>query len=86
MYRSYGFERQEVSALEHLIQWHYTVLSKAALLPKRLLVSYNNAAEDMSYKEGDFVVVLDGCRDIGRSCEMEFDRYWIQKSTLDEDQ
>lgn len=78
MYRSYGFDRQEISALEHMVQWHYTILSKTALLPKRVLASYNLAADDINYKEGDFVVVLDGCRDAGpgRSCDVEFDRFW----------
>ncbi|CCG83112.1 Putative uncharacterized protein [Taphrina deformans PYCC 5710] len=80
MYRSYGFERHEISALEHIIQWHYTILSKTALLPRRLLASYNNAADDMAYKDTDFVVVLQGCRDEGRSCEMEFDRFWTLRS------
>jgi len=59
--RSYGFPGEENQALEHLIQWHATLLEGLAIMPKRSLVSFSVAAgDDEQYHEGDFVVHLDG--------------------------
>jgi hypothetical protein len=40
LYRSYNFQKAEGHALEHIVQWHGTVLAKLALVPQRLLNSY----------------------------------------------
>jgi hypothetical protein len=59
--RNYGFVGEDHQALEHLIQWHPTVLEGLAVMPKRSLLSFGVAAgDDEQYHEGDFVVHLDG--------------------------
>ncbi|ORY80907.1 galactosyl transferase [Protomyces lactucae-debilis] len=79
LFRAYDkFENHATSALEHMLEWHYTTLYKAALVPKRLLCSYINAAGDMGYKEGDFVLFFEGCNGPARSCEHEIDRWYRQ--------
>jgi hypothetical protein len=40
LYRSYNFQKAEGHALEHIVQWHGTVLAKLALVPQRILNSY----------------------------------------------
>lgn len=40
LYRSYNFQKAEEHALEHIVQWHGTVLTKMAFVPQRLLNSY----------------------------------------------
>jgi len=92
--RSYGFPGNDHQALEHLLQWHSTIIEGLTLMPKRSLLSFAGAAgDDEQYHEGDFVVHLDGydisgnvpndrCEDKGRSCEKEFLRYWAQRGSL----
>jgi mannan polymerase II complex MNN11 subunit len=59
--RSYGFPGNDHQALEHLIQWHHTILDGLAVMPKRSLLSFSVAAgDDEQFHEGDFVVHLDG--------------------------
>ncbi|KAH8677370.1 galactosyl transferase GMA12/MNN10 family-domain-containing protein [Xylariales sp. PMI_506] len=62
LYRSYNFQKAETHALEHIVQWHPTILSKLAIIPQRLLSSYSNPRQpgDM-YREGDLAVVFRGC-------------------------
>ncbi|KAL8914715.1 MAG: hypothetical protein Q9171_000728 [Xanthocarpia ochracea] len=82
LYRSYNFQKAEAHALEHIVQWHPTILTKLALIPHRLLNTYNvdiasRGGKDNLYKEGDFVVRLVGCEtDPKRSCEDEFDEFY----------
>ena len=45
LYRSYNFQKAEAHALEHLIQWHSTVLAKLALVPQRALNSYSESSK-----------------------------------------
>ena len=40
LYRSYNFQKAENHALEHIVQWHSTVLAKLALIPQRVINSY----------------------------------------------
>lgn len=40
LYRSYNFQKAEGHALEHMVQWHGTILAKLALVPQRVLNSY----------------------------------------------
>jgi hypothetical protein len=40
LYRSYNFQKAEGHALEHIVQWHGTILAKLALVPQRVLNSY----------------------------------------------
>ncbi|EWC47566.1 hypothetical protein DRE_03186 [Drechslerella stenobrocha 248] len=44
LYRYYHFKDAETSALEHMVQWHPTVLAKMALIPQRIMLSYPIAA------------------------------------------
>lgn len=85
LYRSYNFDRQEQSALEHIVQWHYTILARTALLPKKSLASFGEVApqQDVAYEDGDFVVALAGCANtLGRSCDREFDRYYAKRQNV----
>jgi len=65
LYRSYNFQKSEQHALEHIVQWHGTILAKLALVPQRIMSS---SVKDRSghntggvYNEGDFIVTFDGC-------------------------
>ncbi|KAL8697443.1 MAG: hypothetical protein Q9201_007127 [Fulgogasparrea decipioides] len=82
LYRSYNFQKAEAHALEHIVQWHPTILTKLALIPQRLLNSYNvdiasRGGKDAMYKDGEFIVRLVGCEaDPNRNCEKEFEAYY----------
>ncbi|KAK6435796.1 putative alpha-1,6-mannosyltransferase mnn11 [Oleoguttula sp. CCFEE 5521] len=76
LHRSYNFQKAEGHALEHIVQWHGTVLSKLALVPQRVLNGYTKevagSEEEGRYQEGDFIANFHGCaRDPKRDCEME---------------
>lgn len=79
LYRSYNFQKAEGHALEHIVQWHGTILAKLALVPQRILNSYTKEAVgagggggEGSYQEGDFLANFHGCaRDAARGCEEE---------------
>lgn len=51
------------------MQWHPTILAKLALVPQRTFNSYamntDEAGEESLYKEGDFVIRLNGCEGQG---------------------
>ncbi|CRG92245.1 enoyl reductase [Talaromyces islandicus] len=80
LYRKYNFARAEKHALDHIVQWHATVLAKLALIPQRTINSYSkdspDASSDGSYHEGDFVIRFNGCDAPGRSCEEEMRPYY----------
>jgi mannan polymerase II complex MNN11 subunit len=90
LYRSYNFQKAELHALEHIVQWHPTILAKLVLVPQRTMNSYNIKLEskenpegiselqdDGLYQDGDFLVVLKGCADTEeRNCEGEMQPYW----------
>ncbi|KAL9608240.1 MAG: hypothetical protein Q9167_006909 [Letrouitia subvulpina] len=84
LYRSYNFQKAEGHALEHIVQWHPTILTKLALVPLRVMNSYgveitSRGGKEVMYKDGDFVVRLVGCEaDPNRSCEKEFDVFYNQ--------
>ncbi|KAJ9623546.1 putative alpha-1,6-mannosyltransferase mnn11 [Taxawa tesnikishii (nom. ined.)] len=72
LYRSYNFQKAEGHALEHIVQWHGTILAKLALIPQRILNSYTTGSTEGVYQEGDFVANFHGCqRDPNRKCEEE---------------
>lgn len=52
LYRSYNFQKAENHALEHIVQWHGTVLAKLALVPQRLLNSYMKDSDRRTNNEG----------------------------------
>lgn len=90
LYRAYAFQKAETHALEHLVQWHPTVLAKLVLIEQRRINSYNYAAppvrdpvtsiarsHDSMWQDGDLVVNFKGCReDEKRSCEDEMRNYY----------
>ncbi|KAL7270004.1 putative alpha-1,6-mannosyltransferase mnn11 [Rhizina undulata] len=76
IFRFYGFLKAEKHALEHIIQWHPTILTKLAIIPQKIFNSYPRPGLEGAYEEGDFVVHFQGCDLPGRSCEKEFDRFW----------
>ncbi|KAE8549223.1 hypothetical protein EYB25_007739 [Talaromyces marneffei] len=88
LYRSYNFARAEKHALDHIVQWHATILAKLALIPQRVINSYSkdspDVATDGTYHDGDFVIHLNDCDAQGRSCEEELQPYysmWQRKTS-----
>ncbi|KAH7319656.1 glycosyltransferase family 34 protein [Stachybotrys elegans] len=79
LYRSYNFQKAERHTMEHIVQWHPTILSKLALIPQRTLASYTRTDMGDVYQAGDFVVMFPGCQPTGdKSCEAESANY-LQK-------
>ena len=92
LYRAYAFQKAENHALEHLVQWHPTVLAKIVLVEQRKINSYNYATppskdpttgtirtHDSMWQDGDLVVNLKGCRDEEkRDCEEEMRHYFAK--------
>ncbi|KAH8428295.1 putative alpha-1,6-mannosyltransferase subunit [Aspergillus melleus] len=81
LYRGYNFAKAEIHALDHIVQWHPTVLARLALIPQRVINSYSKdssgAAVDGTYKEGDLVLRFFGCdTDPKRNCEKEMEPYY----------
>ncbi|KAE8352379.1 galactosyl transferase GMA12/MNN10 family-domain-containing protein [Aspergillus coremiiformis] len=81
LYRGYNFAKAEVHALDHIVQWHPTILARLALVPQRTINAYSKdssgAGVDGNYKDGDLVIRLFGCdTDTKRSCEKEMEPYY----------
>lgn len=83
MFRDYGFPKGEQDTLEHLAQWHTTILAHIAVIPQRIVNAYPNSPRDTEYQDGDFVVHFDGCEAPERSCEKEFLRFWDERGRVD---
>ncbi|KAI1431805.1 galactosyl transferase GMA12/MNN10 family-domain-containing protein [Xylaria sp. CBS 124048] len=76
MYRSYNFQKAETHALEHIVQWHPTILSKMAVVPQRTINAYSSAEYGAQYGDGDIAVVFAQCSGTGiTSCASEAERY-----------
>jgi hypothetical protein len=52
LYRSYNFLRAERHTLEHIVQWHGTILARMALVPQRTINSYA-AGEGRTLQKSD---------------------------------
>ncbi|CAL5875088.1 uncharacterized protein PFLUO_LOCUS9392 [Penicillium psychrofluorescens] len=81
LYRSYMFAKAETHGLDHIIQWHPTILARLAMVPQRILNSYSkdspSAGADGTYQDGDFVVRFHLCESTqGRDCEDEMESYY----------
>ncbi|KAE8144930.1 galactosyl transferase GMA12/MNN10 family-domain-containing protein [Aspergillus avenaceus] len=81
LYRKYNFAKAEAHALDHIVQWHPTILARLALVPQRIINAYSkdssSAGVDGNYKDGDLVIRFFGCdTDTKRSCEKEMDPYY----------
>ncbi|SLM33395.1 aspartate aminotransferase [Lasallia pustulata] len=68
LYRAYNFQKAEGHALEHVVQWHPTVLTRMAIVPQNIMNSYgidipSRGGQEVMYKEGDFLVSFPGCED-----------------------
>ncbi|KAJ5637704.1 hypothetical protein N7490_007583 [Penicillium lividum] len=65
LFRSYNFAKAEVHGLDHIMQWHPTVLARTALVPQRVLNAYSKdsigAGSDGTYNDGDFIIRFPGC-------------------------
>ncbi|KMU88884.1 alpha-1,2-galactosyltransferase [Coccidioides immitis H538.4] len=91
LYRRYNFAKAETHALDHIVQWHPTMLARLALVPQRILNSYSpqssKAAASGKYREGDFLIRFKGCEAGGqRNCEQEMEPYfqeWAKKTGND---
>ncbi|KAF2664089.1 alpha-1,2 galactosyltransferase [Microthyrium microscopicum] len=90
LYRTYNFQRAERHALEHIVQWHGTILAKLALVPQNIMNSYHEkqatAANDNGiYKPGDFIVNFGDCNQKakGRNCENEMRPYYARSVQAD---
>ncbi|KAL2149652.1 hypothetical protein VTH82DRAFT_8304 [Thermothelomyces myriococcoides] len=72
LYRGYAFEKAETHALEHIVQWHPTILSRLAIIDQRLLNSYDKGEQGEQYKDGDFVISFSDCAESGpEACESQ---------------
>ncbi|KAF2036179.1 hypothetical protein EK21DRAFT_52951 [Setomelanomma holmii] len=79
IYRSYNFQKAEFHALEHIVQWHGTILAKFAMIPQNLINSYANgpaSRQNGEFKDGDLVANFPGCDKDGRSCANEQQPYF----------
>jgi mannan polymerase II complex MNN11 subunit len=87
LYRRYNFQKAEGHALEHIVQWHPTILAKLVLVPQRVMNSYNirvgdgkantTAEENGMWQEGDFLVRFPGCETTTeRKCDDEMMPYY----------
>ncbi|KAI9833423.1 MAG: hypothetical protein M1826_007521 [Phylliscum demangeonii] len=90
IYRSYNFQKAEVHALEHIVQWHSTILAKLALVPPRTMFAAhttpdaNADADDREapfrYQPGDFVLHPAACKAVpDPQCEAEL-RPFLEKA------
>lgn len=83
IYRSYNFQKAESHALEHIVQWHGTILAKLAMVPQNLLNAYVSgpaAPANGKYADGDLVAVFPGCDKDNRNCAQEMQPFF---ATLD---
>lgn len=84
MFRFYNFARAETHALEHIVQWHPTILTKLALIPQKTFNSYSPLSENAEniYSDGDFIIRFPDCYKSEKNCENEFNRYWDKRRTV----
>ncbi|KAF2866092.1 alpha-1,6-mannosyltransferas-like protein subunit [Massariosphaeria phaeospora] len=75
IYRSYNFQKAEQHALEHIVQWHGTILAKLAMVSQDTINGYHASdlanANHGTYKDGDLVANFYGCDREKRSCADE---------------
>ncbi|KAI0389736.1 galactosyl transferase GMA12/MNN10 family-domain-containing protein [Xylariaceae sp. FL0594] len=81
LYRSYNFQKAETHALEHIVQWHPTILSKMAIIPQRVINAYSEEKHGAQYRDGDIAVVFAQCWTRKSSCVEEGQRYSQQWRT-----
>jgi mannan polymerase II complex MNN11 subunit len=97
LYRSYAFQKAENHALEHLIQWHPTLLAKLVIVEQRVMNSYSpksmgaeagskdSTTENNSmWQAGDLVINFKDCPESHeRDCMTEMKQHLgIQQETM----
>lgn len=98
LYRSYAFQKAENHALEHLIQWHPTLLAKLVIVEQRVLNSYSpktlvgeadsketDNEKTSTWEAGDFVINFKACAESKeRDCTSEMRQYLgtLQETTM----
>ncbi|KAG9248168.1 galactosyl transferase GMA12/MNN10 family-domain-containing protein [Calycina marina] len=88
LYRSYNFQKADTHALEHIVQWHPTILSKLTLIPQRTINAYymsSPAVDGGHYQAGDFLISFKGCEALlssEKSCEVWAGPYSKQWRTI----
>jgi mannan polymerase II complex MNN11 subunit len=79
-----GFDRSDIDALNHLIQWHPFYLGRTAVIPTRKLAAVPDVtsehmsaevATSLQYKDGDAVIVIE-CQQNVRGCSPFFEPFW----------
>lgn len=61
---------------EHIVQWHPTILSKLAVVPQRILNSYDKPDKGHEYTSGDLVVRFPKCNKSKKpTCERDAEPY-----------
>ncbi|KAK3683659.1 galactosyl transferase GMA12/MNN10 family-domain-containing protein [Podospora appendiculata] len=76
IYRSYNFQKAETHALEHIVQWHPTILARLALVDQHIINSYSKDSAGAEYKDGDIAVRFADCTPSGaHPCEAESQRF-----------
>lgn len=77
LYRSYNFQRAEGHALEHLVQWHGTILARLALVPQTIMNAYAQGRTEEKYEDGMFIANVKGCDlPLQASCESALKPYY----------
>lgn len=73
-HHNYGpFDRNDISALNHIALWHYTVLRHMAIIPPKRMASLSWSLDDkVQYSNGDFVGVLRDCNN-PELCAQQFE-------------
>jgi len=82
LYQSYNFAKAEKHALDHIVQWHPTILTKLALFPQRVFNAYSKdspgVAVNGTYEDGDFIVRFSRCQTYGKQdCEQEMQPFYM---------
>lgn len=80
LYRNYQHFRSPQEALLHMLQWHTVYISRAAVIPAKLLASYAEPVEgelgdEMTYTDGDFTAAF-RCDYNTEPCKQIFQRFW----------
>lgn len=76
IYRSYNFQKAETHALEHIVQWHPTILSRLSLVPQNTINSYSRSETGEEYTPGELVVRFADCiKKTSKTCEAEAQRF-----------
>ncbi|KAJ6113950.1 hypothetical protein N7523_007267 [Penicillium sp. IBT 18751x] len=91
LFRSYNFAKAETHGLDHIMQWHPTVLSRTAVVPQRYINAFSDstaASADGAYKDGDFIIRFPACeQSTTRDCpELEaYYKIWQKKTKTERD-